>query len=300
MALKKDTTQFLESLKIRNSRYTDPFQPMNLYNSLLQLSSGIYTEEERFIYELLQNADDAAKNSKLRVRIDIGKQHFIFSHDGEPFNEVDVESICSIGDGGKSNDENKTGYKGIGFKSVFSHSSSVAIKTGDYFFKFCEEDWKDYWQEDWVNKAEWKKDRIEKGKKPEVKMPWQIIPVPIESNGFGVTLSGLDSFNVSTILFEVKSGKMSQRVLELLKEPQILLFLRSKEIVLEVFETEKLALSINKKVAKNSIQLFCNNLLQSEWMVTSKNIAIPHEVIEEISKDDKTPPKLKGAKFCEI
>jgi len=300
MALKKDTTQFLESLKIRNSRYTDPFQPINLYNSLLQLSSGIYTEEERFIYELLQNADDAAKNSKLRVRIDIAKQHFIFSHDGEPFNEVDVESICSIGDGGKSNDENKTGYKGIGFKSVFSHSSSVAIKTGDYFFKFCEEDWKDYWQEDWVNKAEWKKDRIEKGKKPEVKMPWQIIPVPIESNGFGVTLSGLDIFNVSTILFEVKSGKMSQRVLELLKEPQILLFLRSKEIVLEVFETEKLALSINKKVAKNSIQLFCNNLLQSEWMVTSKNIAIPHEVIEEISKDDKTPPKLKGAKVCEI
>ncbi len=300
MALNKHTTQFLESLKIRNSRYTDPFQPMNLYNSLLQLSSGIYTEEERFIYELLQNADDAAINSKLRVRIDIGKQHFIFSHDGEPFNEVDVESICSIGDGGKSNDENKTGYKGIGFKSVFSHSNSVAIKTGEYFFKFSEEDWKDYWQEDWVNKAEWKKDRIEKGKKPEVKMPWQIIPVPIETNGFGVTFSGLDSFNVSTILFEVKSGKMSQRVLELLKEPQILLFLRSKEIVLDVFEAEKLALSINKKVAKNSIQLFCNDTLQSEWMVSSKNIAIPHEVIEEISKDDKTPPKLKGARVCEI
>lgn len=300
MALKKDTTQFLESLKIRNSRYTDPFQPMNLYNSLLQLSSGIYTEEERFIYELLQNADDAARNSKLRVRIDIGKQHFIFSHDGEPFNEVDVESICSIGDGGKSNDENKTGYKGIGFKSVFSHSNSVAIKTGEYFFKFSEEDWKDYWQEDWVNKAEWQKDRIEKGKKPEVKMPWQIIPVPIETNGFGVTFSGLDSFNVSTILFEVKSVKMSQRVLELLKEPNILLFLRSKEIVLDIFETGRLALSISKQVANNSVQLFINNTLQSEWMVTSSNIAIPNEVIEEISKDDKTPPKLKGAKVCEI
>jgi len=300
MALKKDTTQFLESLKIRNSNYTDPYQPMNLYNSLVQLSSGIYTEEERFIYELLQNADDAAKNFKLKVRIDINNDQFIFSHDGEPFDEIDVESICSVGDGGKSNDENKTGYKGIGFKSVFSHSKSVAIKTGDYFFKFSEEDWNEHWQHNWGSKSDWQKDRTNKRKNPGVKMPWQIIPIPVEKDGLGVNYKAINDFNVSTILFDVKSEKMTQRVLDLLKDSQILLFLRTKDVILDVYISGKLNLSIKKLIGSESVGLYNNDTLKSEWIVTTKKVSIPEVVIDDICKDDKTPPKLKGAKVCEI
>jgi hypothetical protein len=302
MAIIKDTTQFIESLKTRNSNYTDPYQPMNLYNSLVQLSSGIYTEEERFIYELLQNADDAARNSKLKVRIDIDNNHFIFSHDGEPFDDIDVESICSVGDGGKSNDENKTGYKGIGFKSVFSHSSSVAIKTGDYFFKFSEADWNDHWQKNWGSKSEWQKDRTDKKKNPGVKMPWQIIPIsiPIEKNGLGINYDSINDFNVSTILLDVKSEKMTQRVLNLLKDSQILLFLRCNDVILDVFISGNLTLSIKKLIGNESVGLYNNNTLKSEWIVTTKKVAIPGDVIEDISKDDKTPPKLKGATTCEI
>lgn len=37
--------------------------------SLIQLSSGIYTEEERFIFELFQNAVDAFDNSTLRLLV---------------------------------------------------------------------------------------------------------------------------------------------------------------------------------------------------------------------------------------
>lgn len=300
MAANKDTNRFIESLKVRNSNYTDPYQPMNLYNSLVQLSSGIYTEEERFIYELLQNADDAARDSKLKVRIDIDNQHFIFSHDGEPFNDIDVESICSVGDGGKSNDENKTGYKGIGFKSVFSHSKSVAIKTGDYFFKFSEEDWNDHWQSNWPNKTDWQKERTDKKKNPGIKMPWQIIPIPIETNGLGIDYDTLKGYNVSTILFDVKSDKMTQRILDLLKDSQILLFLRSKEVILDVFISGTLNLSIKKLIGSESVGLYNDSSLKSEWIVTTQKIKIPEEVIEDISKDDKTPPKLKGATTCEI
>lgn len=300
MVLNNDKNNFIESLKFRTSNYADPYQAMNQYNSLIQLSSGIYTEEERFIYELLQNADDAAKGSKLRVRIDIDKNHFIFSHDGDPFDDVDVESICSVGDGGKSNDENKTGYKGIGFKSVFSHSKSVAIKTGDYFFKFSEQDWVDHWQSNWGAKAEWQKERSDKRKNTSVKMPWQIIPIPIKTNGLGINYDVISNYNVSTILFDIKSDNMIKRVIDLLKDSQILLFLRCKEVILDVFVSGKLSLSIKKLIGKDSVGLYNDNVLKSEWIVITKKINIPEEVIEDISKDDKTPPKLKGAKTCEI
>ena len=296
----KINNRLIDKINFRNSNYTDPYQPMNLFNSLVQLSSGIYTEEERFIYELLQNADDAATGSKLKVRIDIESKHFIFSHDGEPFDDIDVESICSVGDGVKSNDENKTGYKGIGFKSVFSHSKTIAIKTGDYFFKFSEENWNDHWQSNWGSKTDWQKERTEKRKSPGVKMPWQIIPIPIEIDGLGINYDVISEFNVSTILFDIKSDNLTQRVLELLQDSQILLFLRSKEVILEVFISGKLILSIKKFILEDTVGLFNDNNLKSEWIVSSKNISIPEDVIDDISKDEKTPPKLKGANTCEI
>ena len=75
--MEKTNNQLIELLNKRNSNYSDPYQAMFQYNSLVQLSSGIYTEEERFIYELLQNADDSALNSKLKVRIDINTKNII-------------------------------------------------------------------------------------------------------------------------------------------------------------------------------------------------------------------------------
>lgn len=299
--MEKTNNQLIELLNKRNSNYSDPYQAMFQYNSLVQLSSGIYTEEERFIYELLQNADDSALNSKLKVRIDINTKNISFSHNGEPFSEVDVKSICSVGDGGKSKDENKTGYKGIGFKSVFTHSKNVAIKTGNYLFKFSESEWKNYWNNNsWGSIDEWIKERNSDSKPTDTKMPWQIIPIPYSNNQLHSEFNAIADYNVSTILFDVNTESIKKRVLQLLSDSQILLFLRSNEVVLEVFVSGKLELSIKKLFSNDSIILYNNEVQKSEWIVTHKKLDILKEVIEDIAKDDKTPPKLKGATNCVV
>ncbi len=121
-----DVRKFIERLNKEQSNYTSPELSQNIANALESLSTDIYTDSKRFIYEMLQNADDASNRSgKLEIQIQIIGQYLVISHQGEKFTEIDIESICSVGDGNKKGDENKTGFKGIGFKSIFSHSDYV-------------------------------------------------------------------------------------------------------------------------------------------------------------------------------
>ena len=92
----------------------------NISNSLHAIMGDLYTETERFVFELLQNADDQPEEGKMvNVKLKALDENLLFLHDGKPFTEADVESISSIGDSTKKKDTEKTGYKGIGFKSVF-------------------------------------------------------------------------------------------------------------------------------------------------------------------------------------
>ena len=49
----------IERIYQRTTEYSHPSQATTTANALDLLSSGIYTEEERFIFELLQNAVDS-------------------------------------------------------------------------------------------------------------------------------------------------------------------------------------------------------------------------------------------------
>ena len=62
--------------------------------------------------------------------------YLIFIHDGKSFDLKDFDAITSMANSRKSDDNSKTGYKGIGFKSVFTDSLQVFIKTGGFFFSF--------------------------------------------------------------------------------------------------------------------------------------------------------------------
>jgi len=133
------------------------------------LSSDIYTDSKRFIYELLQNAYDAScKSGKLDFQIDFVGEYIIISHKGESFSEIDIKSICSVGDGNKRGDENKTGFKGIGFKSVFAHSEYVIIKSGKYCFKFDKQE-SNNWNSNWGKECDWKTERKADNKDEEIK-----------------------------------------------------------------------------------------------------------------------------------
>ena len=85
-------------------------------------------------FELLQNADDAAPENGVKVKLQLSDNYFVLTHDGSAFNKHDFESITSAAKSTKSANNKKTGYKGIGFKSVFTNSESVLIKSAGYNF----------------------------------------------------------------------------------------------------------------------------------------------------------------------
>jgi DNA-binding MurR/RpiR family transcriptional regulator len=72
--------QCIEELSAKNTDYKFPEQAINQAESLKSLSSDLYTDNIRFIYELIQNADDAqAKNIILTILAD---KYLIITHDG--------------------------------------------------------------------------------------------------------------------------------------------------------------------------------------------------------------------------
>lgn len=92
----------------------------------------LYKDKTHFVYELLQNAEDAEAT---RVKFVIQNNRLQFFHDGRCFNEKDVIAICNVGEGTKANDSSKIGKFGIGFKSVYSYTDAPEIHSGTEHFK---------------------------------------------------------------------------------------------------------------------------------------------------------------------
>ena len=89
-----------------------------------------YDDRTHFIYELLQNAEDAlAKRTdwegQRSVRFYLLERELRFSHFGSPFDEADVRGICGIDESTK--DITQIGRFGIGFKSVFAFTERPEI-----------------------------------------------------------------------------------------------------------------------------------------------------------------------------
>ncbi|MCH8327468.1 MAG: tetratricopeptide repeat protein [Candidatus Marinimicrobia bacterium] len=92
---------------------------------------GLYEDPSHFIYEILQNAEDAkAKN----VNITLHESSLEISNDGIEFDYDDVDSITGFGKSTKKDDLNKIGKFGVGFKSVYAISSSPSVHSGRYHF----------------------------------------------------------------------------------------------------------------------------------------------------------------------
>ena len=90
----------------------------------LQRIIQLYTDKAHFIYELLQNAEDAQAT---KIRFIQHKESLEVVHDGTPFSGENLMSLCDIGNSKKINDLNKIGEFGVGFKSVFSICKDVKL-----------------------------------------------------------------------------------------------------------------------------------------------------------------------------
>ena len=77
------------------------------------------------VSELLQNADDARATD---ASIEINNGKFVFSHNGEDFNEEQFASLCRFGFSNKRT-LHTIGFRGVGFKSTFSLGDEVHLVT---------------------------------------------------------------------------------------------------------------------------------------------------------------------------
>lgn len=84
----------------------------------------LYTDKSHFIYELLQNAEDAGAS---RIKFEQYADKLIVLHDGHPFSLDNLKGLCDIGKSDKTNDLNQIGEFGVGFKSVFGICESVKL-----------------------------------------------------------------------------------------------------------------------------------------------------------------------------
>ena len=101
------------------------------------LLANRYGERTHFIYELLQNAEDAlnrrtGSDERRGVSFDLTSIGLRVSHFGIPFDENDVRGVCGIADSTK--DLTEIGRFGIGFKSVFAFTDRPEIHSGPEAF----------------------------------------------------------------------------------------------------------------------------------------------------------------------
>ncbi|MCR5247735.1 MAG: hypothetical protein K6E14_08150 [Paludibacteraceae bacterium] len=112
---------------------------IGLWNLIVDKYSG----KAHFVYELLQNADDAGARN---VRIVLDGDRFSFFHDGSRQFSVsdvdkedsdgkigDINAITSIGHSTKVG-ENKIGKFGIGFKSIFAYCDVPHVEDDNFSF----------------------------------------------------------------------------------------------------------------------------------------------------------------------
>lgn len=91
---------------------------------------SMYADTAHFIYELLQNADDAGATE---ITFSVTDDALFIEHNGRAFTEADVENISYFGKG--KTDRTKIGHFGLGFKSVFAYTASPHIHSGPESFE---------------------------------------------------------------------------------------------------------------------------------------------------------------------
>lgn len=97
------------------------------------LLEDFYPDNAHFIYELLQNAEDAGAK---QVTFELHPGMLVVEHDGtKHFDEHDVESITDIGASSKKGSLDKIGKFGVGFKSVFVYTESPHIYSKRFSFR---------------------------------------------------------------------------------------------------------------------------------------------------------------------
>lgn len=99
----------------------------------LRIFEDFYPDEAHFIFELLQNAEDAGATE---VNFELTADGCSVEHNGtRHFDEQDIRSITGIFNSSKKNSIDKIGKFGVGFKSVFVYTDSPIVYSKQHSFR---------------------------------------------------------------------------------------------------------------------------------------------------------------------
>lgn len=291
-----DLLKIIEKIFENNTCYALPKHAVDQAESLKSLSKDLYTDSKRFIYELLQNADDSSfPDTNVDIYIRFFGDIMLLAHTGQPFTARDIEGLCAVNHGTKKNSIEKTGYKGIGFKAVFGQSNKVIVYSEHNYFRF-DETYNFAWRTEWEqSKDGWETDNDRK-----FLYPWQIIPIltdkediPQEIDSF---LSSGD-WKVATLVRLSNKKDVENAVTALIENVNMFLFLKSIKSI--EFETDRIyKISIVRNDDK--IEIHQNATLKAEWLLYSQQLNIPPEIKDQILQDSNVPDKLKKARAIEL
>ena len=124
--------EFLENKRQENIEWVTASKKIDVLGGITNLLTQLYPDNAHFIYELLQNSEDQEAK---KVYFSLQKDCLYFLHNGaKDFSNDDIVSITSIGRSLKKDDTNKIGKFGVGFKSVFSYTSTPSIHSSSVSF----------------------------------------------------------------------------------------------------------------------------------------------------------------------
>ncbi|CAF4277629.1 unnamed protein product [Rotaria sp. Silwood2] len=275
---KTSLRRYIEELSSKNTDYKFPEQAINHAESLKSLSSDLYTDNIRFIYELIQNADDAeAKNVILAI---IDNNYLMIAHNGKVFDEKDIQGLCDVNNGTKKKDSDKTGYKDLGFKAVFGKSDK-------------NKQWGNEDQQKW-----------EKENDRQFIYPWQINPVWTNENEIPNCIKDILSsykkqIHVANFILLNHVEEIHLAIEQLKQQLYMFLFLRNiseMKFFIKSTDTILIARDLNYGLKR----VYFNQKIVSSWLIKRFQLNVPNDVQEKLNKDSKISEKLRFIKNAEM
>ncbi|WP_417519107.1 sacsin N-terminal ATP-binding-like domain-containing protein [Marinobacter sp.] len=113
----------------------DLARTLKKHTGIRKIVEELYPDSAHFIYELLQNAEDTGAT---KTKFALSREALVFEHNGRPFQKQDLYAITDIGEGTKTDDEDKIGRFGVGFKAVFAYTETPRIWSPTFSFQITE------------------------------------------------------------------------------------------------------------------------------------------------------------------
>ncbi len=192
----------------------------------------------------------------------------------------------------------KTGYKGIGFKSVFGQSEKVIIYTNKEFFRFDSKfnfEWNNTWGD---NQQSWEEENERK-----FSFPWQIIPIYTHSEEIDSkikTFLNQEEWKVATSIFLSKNKEEIKKAIEELStNVNMFLFLKNIEELDFDLGTSNIV-TLNSENENNTIEIRQNGENKASWLLRVVKLEVPIAIKEKLKEEKNIPDKLLNATETEL